>query len=89
MNKKLIALTFAASLFAACGNDSSSNASDSDDYKREFATSISTGETMFIGTMNCTACTPKRGQDAHKYKQNQQAASCFDAASAHPEYLRK
>ena len=52
MNKKLIALTFAASLFAACGNDSSSNASDSDDYKREFATSISTGETMFIGTMS-------------------------------------
>ncbi len=53
MNKKLIALTFAASLFAACGSDSSSNASsDSDDYKREFATSISTGETMFIGTMS-------------------------------------
>ena len=52
MNKKLIALTFAASLFAACGNDSSSNASDSDDYKREFATSISTGETMFVGTMS-------------------------------------
>ena len=52
MNKKLIALTFAAGLFAACGNDSSSNASDSDDYKREFATSISTGETMFIGTMS-------------------------------------
>lgn len=52
MNKKLIALTFAASLFAACGNDSSNNASDSDDYKREFATSISTGETMFIGTMS-------------------------------------
>ena len=52
MNKKLIALIFAASLFAACGNDSSSNASDSDDYKREFATSISTGETMFIGTMS-------------------------------------
>ena len=52
MNKKLIALTFAASLLAACGNDSSSNASDSDDYKREFATSISTGETMFIGTMS-------------------------------------
>ena len=52
MNKKLIALTFAASLFAACGNDSSSNASDSDDYKRKFATSISTGETMFIGTMS-------------------------------------
>ena len=52
MNKKLVALTFAASLFAACGNDSSSNASDSDDYKREFATSISTGETMFIGTMS-------------------------------------
>ena len=52
MNKKLIALTFAASLFAACGNDSSSNASDSDEYKREFATSISTGETMFIGTMS-------------------------------------
>ena len=35
MNKKLIALTFAASLFAACGNDSSSSASDDDDYKRE------------------------------------------------------
>ncbi|WP_405328749.1 hypothetical protein [Fibrobacter sp.] len=52
MNKKLIALTFAASIFAACGSDSSSNASDSDDYKREFATSISTGETMFIGTMS-------------------------------------
>ena len=52
MNKKLIALTFAASLFAACGNDSSSSASDDDDYKREFATSISTGETMFIGTMS-------------------------------------
>ena len=53
MNKKLIALTFAASLFAACGSDSSNNASsDSDDYKREFATSISTGETMFIGTMS-------------------------------------
>ena len=52
MNKKLIALIFAASLFAACGNDSSSNASDSDDYKREFATSISTGETMFVGTMS-------------------------------------
>ena len=53
MNKKLIALTFAASLFAACGSDSSSNASsDSGDYKREFATSISTGETMFIGTMS-------------------------------------
>jgi hypothetical protein len=53
MNKKLIALTFAASLFAACGSDSSSNASsDLDDYKREFATSISTGETMFIGTMS-------------------------------------
>lgn len=53
MNKKLIALTFAAGLFAACGSDSSNNASsDSDDYKREFATSISTGETMFIGTMS-------------------------------------
>ena len=53
MNKKLIALTFAASLFAACGSDFSNNAnSDSDDYKREFATSISTGETMFIGTMS-------------------------------------
>ena len=52
MNKKLIALTFAASLFAACGSDSSNNASDSGDYKREFATSISTGETMFIGTMS-------------------------------------
>ena len=52
MNKKLIALTFAASLFAACGSDSSSSASDDDDYKREFATSISTGETMFIGTMS-------------------------------------
>ena len=53
MNKKLIALIFAASLFAACGSDSSNNASsDSDDYKREFATSISTGETMFIGTMS-------------------------------------
>ena len=53
MNKKLIAVTFAASLFAACGSDSSNNASsDSDDYKREFATSISTGETMFIGTMS-------------------------------------
>ena len=53
MNKKLIALTFAATLFAACGSDSSNNASsDSDDYKREFATSISTGETMFIGTMS-------------------------------------
>ena len=53
MNKKLIALTFAASLFAACGSDSSSNAdSEKDDYKREFATSISTGETMFIGTMS-------------------------------------
>ena len=53
MNKKLIALTFAASLLAACGSDSSSNASsDSDDYKRDFATSISTGETMFIGTMS-------------------------------------
>jgi len=53
MNKKLIALTLAASLFAACGSDSSNNASsDSDDYKREFATSISTGETMFIGTMS-------------------------------------
>ena len=53
MNKKLIALTFAASLFTACGNDSSSNAdSEKDDYKREFATSISTGETMFIGTMS-------------------------------------
>ncbi len=52
MNKKLIALTFAASLLAACGSDSSSSASDDDDYKREFATSISTGETMFIGTMS-------------------------------------
>ena len=53
MNKKLIALTLAASLFAACGSDSSNNASsDSDDYKREFATSISTGETMFIGMMS-------------------------------------
>ncbi|SMG26304.1 hypothetical protein [Fibrobacter sp. UWB13] len=53
MNKKLIALTFATSLFAACGSDSSSNAdSEKDDYKREFATSISTGETMFIGTMS-------------------------------------
>ena len=52
MNKKLIALTFAASLFAACGSDSSSSASDDDDYKRDFATSISTGETMFIGTMS-------------------------------------
>ena len=53
MNKKLIALTLAASLFAACGSDSSSNAdSEKDDYKREFATSISTGETMFIGTMS-------------------------------------
>ena len=53
MNKKLIAFTFAASLFAACGSDSSSNAdSEKDDYKREFATSISTGETMFIGTMS-------------------------------------
>ena len=52
MNKKLIALTLAASLFAACGSDSSSSASDDDDYKREFATSISTGETMFIGTMS-------------------------------------
>ena len=52
MNKKLIALTLAASLLAACGNDSSSSASDDDDYKREFATSISTGETMFIGTMS-------------------------------------
>ena len=53
MNKKLIALAFATSLFVACGSDSSNNAgSDSDDYKREFATSISTGETMFIGTMS-------------------------------------
>ena len=53
MNKKLLALSFvAAGILAACGNDSSSSASDDDDYKREFATSISTGETMFIGTMS-------------------------------------
>lgn len=53
MNKKLLALSFvAASVLAACGNDSSSSASDDGDYKREFATSISTGETMFIGTMS-------------------------------------
>lgn len=53
MNKKLLALSFvAASVLAACGNDSSSSASDDGEYKREFATSISTGETMFIGTMS-------------------------------------
>ena len=53
MNKKLLALSFvAASVLAACGNDSSTSSNGDDDYKREFATSISTGETMFIGTMS-------------------------------------
>ena len=53
MNKKLLALSFvAASVLVACGNDSSSSASDDGEYKREFATSISTGENMFIGTMS-------------------------------------
>ena len=53
MNKKLLAISFvAASLLAACGNDSSTSASGDSDYKRNFATSISTGETMFIGTMS-------------------------------------
>ena len=56
MNKKpLISLAIslaAAGLLAACGNDSSTSSNGDDDYKREFATSISTGETMFIGTMS-------------------------------------
>ena len=53
MNKKLLALSFvAASVLAACGNDSSTSSSDDGDYKREFATAISTGETLFLGTMS-------------------------------------
>lgn len=54
MNKKLLSLTsaFACSLFMACSSSDSSSASEDSDYTREFATSISTGETMFVGTMS-------------------------------------
>ena len=49
----LAALAVSLGMLAACGNDSSSSASGDDgEYKRDFATSISTGETMFIGTMS-------------------------------------
>ena len=48
----LAALAVSVSMLAACGDDSSSASDVNDDYKREFATSISTGETMFIGTMS-------------------------------------
>ena len=48
----LAALAVSLGMLAACGDDSSSSASDGGEYKRDFATSISTGETMFIGTMS-------------------------------------
>ncbi|MBP5246268.1 MAG: hypothetical protein J6Z31_00180 [Fibrobacter sp.] len=53
MNKKIFAWTaiFACSLFTACSNNSSSANEDSN-YTRQFATAISTGETIFIGTMS-------------------------------------
>lgn len=46
-----VALTSTA-LLVACSDDSSSSASDGDDYKREFATAIASDNTMFIGTMS-------------------------------------
>ena len=47
-----VALTSTA-LLVACGDDSSSSAASNDgEYKREFATAIASGETMFIGTMS-------------------------------------
>lgn len=53
MKTRLLAtLAVSVSILAACGDDSSSASDVNDDYKREFATSISTGETMFIGTMS-------------------------------------
>lgn len=53
MKTRLLAtLAVSVSMLAACGDDSSSASDVNDDYKREFATSISTGETMFIGTMS-------------------------------------
>ena len=53
MKSRLLAtLAVSVSMLAACGDDSSSASDVNDDYKREFATSISTGETMFIGTMS-------------------------------------
>ena len=45
------ALTSTA-LLVACGDDSSSSANEGGDYKREFATAIASGNTMFIGTMS-------------------------------------
>ena len=50
--KFMASLIVSLGLLAACGNDSSSSSGEDGDYKRDFATSISTGETMFIGTMS-------------------------------------
>jgi hypothetical protein len=54
--KSKIVKTFAVALasvglLAACSDDSSSSASD-DNYKREFATAIAAGNSIFIGTMS-------------------------------------
>ena len=54
MKKRFMAaLAISLGMLAACGDDSSSSANgENGEYKRDFATSISTGETMFIGTMS-------------------------------------
>lgn len=46
-----VAMTSTA-LFVACSDDSSSSAASDGDYKREYATAIASGNTMFIGTMS-------------------------------------
>lgn len=46
-----VAMTSTA-LFVACSDDSSSSAANDGDYKREYATAIASGNTMFIGTMS-------------------------------------
>lgn len=51
-SKIFTTLIVSLGLLAACSDDSSSSASGDDNYKRTFATSISTGETMFVGTMS-------------------------------------
>jgi len=54
MKKRFMAaIAVSLGMLAACGDDSSSSANgENDDYKREFATAIASGETMFIGTMS-------------------------------------
>ncbi len=49
---KLAALAAAIATLAACGDDSSTSTNGDGGYRREFATAIASGETVFVGTMS-------------------------------------